>query len=176
MMRRLLQRLLGDQSGTAAIEFAGVGVVLMIGAMNAIEVGRYAIQASQVSHAAEAGAQAALKACDIDHVPATTKCSNLSSAITTAIQSTRLGTYVQLHGSVSEAYYCRTTAGTLVLAANVNNKPSDCDNVSGAASSSIPALYLKVPVGYVFQPIFSGLTIASSFPVMITRTTWMRMA
>jgi hypothetical protein len=174
-MRRRLSAFLRDDDGAAAIEFAGVGTLLILGAMNAVDVGRYAYTAADVNHAAQAGAEAAIVVCDLDHTPATQNCTSLQSAVTTAVQSTRLGTYVQLHGPINEGYYCRTTAGSLAYAGPVDDAPNDCSGVANRATGAEPTLYLKVNVQHIWQPLFPGMTVAQTFNPYIHRTAWMRM-
>jgi Flp pilus assembly protein TadG len=171
-----LRRLRADCSGAAAIEFAMIGGVLIVASMNAADVGRYAYQASEVSAAAQAGAEGAAVACDLAHTPATINCSGLTSAVTTAIQSTRLGTSVTLNGAIAEAYYCLDTSGALQSAGAASSKPSDCSGVANAAVGATPTLYLQVKVTCPFQGLFPGLTAAKAFPASIDRTAWMRMA
>jgi Flp pilus assembly protein TadG len=174
-MRSLLQRFGRDQRGVAAMEFAAVGTVFLIGALNAIDVGRYAYETSEVNAAAQAGAQAAFVACDANHTPATLNCKGLNDAVTTAIQSTGLGSNVQL-GAIAEGYYCLDTGGLLQTAGTATAKPSDCSAIQNAASGATPTLYIQVQATYAFQPLFPGLTLAAQFAPSIARTTWMRMA
>jgi Flp pilus assembly protein TadG len=173
-MRRLLKRLSRDERGAATIELAGVGVVVAIGLMNAAEIGRYAYQTTEVSSAAQAGAEAALAACDLSHTPALANCPDLSSAVRTAIQSTPLGAAVSLDGAMTEAYYCVDTHGELQKVAASGSKPADCSAVSNP--DALPTLYLQVPVQYAFTPLFPGLTLTRTFAATIRRTSWMRMA
>ena len=175
-MRRLLRRFARDRRGTAALELAGVGSLLIMGAMNAAEVGRYAYQASEVNAAAQAGAEAALVACDVAHTPATLNCSSLTNVVTTAIQSNRLGSQVTLDGPITEGYYCLTTGGGLAKASGASSKPGDCSAVQNPAAGATPTLFLQVSVTTAFQPLFPGLTVAQSFATSIKRTSWMRMA
>jgi hypothetical protein len=175
MMRHLLQRFRRDQRGAAAIEFAAIGTLFICGAINAVDIGRYAYQTSEVNAAAQAGAQAAYVACDVNHTPATLNCTGLNTAVTAAVQSTALGTDVSL-GAVNEGYYCLDATGALQLAGSVMAKPSDCSGVPNPASGATPTLYLQVQASYAFQPLFPGVTFATGFDTSIKRTTWMRMA
>lgn len=175
-MRGLLQHIRNDERGVAAIELAVVGAVLVVGAMGAVDVGRYAYQTSEVNAAAQAGAEAALVACDVAHTPATINCPGLSSAVATAIQSTPLGSQVTLKGAISEGYYCLDTTGALQPAGSASSAPSSCSAVSKAAPGATPTLYLQVPVTYAFQSLFPSLSLTQSFASSITRTAWMRMA
>lgn len=175
-MMRLIQRFRRDQRGVAAIELAIFGTVFVLGAMNTVEVGRYAYQTSEVNAAAQAGAQAAIVACDLNHVPATLNCPALDGAITTAIQTTPLGANVTLDAPTSEGWYCLDTTGALKLASAAGAQPGDCSWISSPAPGATPTLYLQVHVAYPFEPIFPGLTIVKSFAPSIKRTAWMRMS
>lgn len=175
-MRKLLNRLNRDERGVAAVEMAMVGAFFIIGLVSTTDVGRYAYQTSEVNAAAQAGAQAALMACDVAHTPATLNCSDLKAAVTTAIQSTGLGENVTIDGAISEGYYCLDASNNLQLAGPANSKPTDCSNVPKAATGATPTLYLQAPVTYTFQPLFPGLTLAQTFAPQIKRTAWMRMA
>jgi Flp pilus assembly protein TadG len=175
MLARFL-RFLRDQGGTAALELAGAGTFLAFGVMNVADVARYAYQTSDVSHAAQVGAEAALVTCNIDHVPATLNCQGLQSAVTTAIHSTGLGNQIALDGPLSEGYYCRTTTGALTQAGSASSKPVNCSGVANAATGASPTLYLRVRVTYAFEPLFPGTTLAGAFSSNIVRSAWMRMA
>lgn len=163
-----------DTRGTAAVEFGGVGLLLMVAVMNGADVGRYGYQTSEVNAAAQAGAQAAAVACDLAHTPATLNCPELNQAVSTAIQSSPLGSDVTLKGGLAEAYYCLDNSGALKRVAAANSKPADCSAVNNTAA--VPTLYIQVPVTYTFQPLFPGMTLAQSFAPTIERTAWMRMA
>jgi Flp pilus assembly protein TadG len=94
-----LRRFGADARGVAAIEFAIIGLMLVIGLLNAVDVGYYAYQRMEVENAAEVGGQAAWKNCNnltTTILPATVNCPTLNTLITTAIQSTTLGTAVAL--------------------------------------------------------------------------------
>ena len=175
-MRRLVPDFRRDQSGAAAIELAAVGAIFIYGAMSTADVGRYAFQTSEVNAAAQAGAEAALVTCDVAHTPATVNCSNLTAAVTTAIQTTRLGSQITLDGPISEGYYCLDATSALQYAGAAGSKPSDCSGVANPASGATPTLYLQVHVTCAFQPLFPGITVAKTFAASIKRTAWMRMA
>jgi len=106
-------------------------------------------------------------------VPATQNCSNLTTAVTTAVQGTSLGSKVTLNGAITEGYYCLNSSNALALAGDVSSKPSNCSNFGNSGLS--PALYLQVHTTYTYTPIFHGLTVAQSFPSAIQKTAWMRM-
>jgi hypothetical protein len=130
----------------------------------------------EVENATEMGAQAAWKTCDTSHLPATQNCASLTSAVTTAIQSTSLGTHVTLQsGSPSEAYYCVNSGGSLVQVATIaQGKPSDCTSVG--VSTNKPGDYVQVQTTYTYSALFPGITVANSiFGSTISKTAWMRL-
>jgi hypothetical protein len=88
----------GDTQGAAAVEFAGAAMMLIVGILNAVDVGYYVLKRMEVENAAQVGAQAAWKTCYDQSfmLPATQNCPSLTSAITAAIQSTSLGNLVTL--------------------------------------------------------------------------------
>jgi hypothetical protein len=171
--RSFLRRLGREDRGIAGVEMALIASAFSLAALNAAEVGRYAYLLMQVRQATQAGAQAAIKTCDTAHLPATTNCTGLSSAVTTAIQSTGLGSSVALNGSISEAWYCLDTHGAMQNAGAADARPSDCTAFGG--SGVAPALYVQIPTTYTYAPLFGSMTVASHFPTAITRTAWMRM-
>jgi Flp pilus assembly protein TadG len=167
-----------DARGAAAVEFALVALFLVGGLINAAEVGRYEYQLLQVENAAEVGAQTAWTVCNnlATMVPATTNCTGLNSAMTTAIQSTNLGTAVTLaSGYPAEGYYCvNTTTHALQLVGGVTSKPANC---SAAGNASIgPGDYIQVGVSFTYTPLFTGMTVMGSSSQSIFRTSWMRLS
>ena len=176
-----LRLLRANARGTAAIEFAFVGLMLVLGLLNAVDVGIYAYRRMEVENAAEAGTQAAWKTCNNTSsvlLPATTTCTvangaatSLTSAITTAIQATSLGTAVTLaSGYPTEAYYCVNSSNALQFQGSVSSSPTACS--TGAA----PGDYIQVLVTYPYQPIFSGMSVMSALGISsITKTAWMKL-
>ncbi len=162
-----------DSRGVAAIEFALIASTLSVGVLNVVDIGVFAYKKMQLETAAQMGAQAAWKTCDQSHLPATTACTGLSTAVTTAVQSTSLGTHVTVaSGSPAEGYYCVSSAGALVYVHDMTSKPADCSSVGGTSG---PADYVTIGVTYTYAPIFPGITVASTFPTTLTKTTFMRM-
>jgi Flp pilus assembly protein TadG len=163
-----------DSRGTAAIEFAGVAALLVVSVLNAIDLGYYMYQRMQVENAAEVGAQAVWKTCydQSTMLPATINCSGLNAAITTAIQSTSLGTSVSLaSGYPAEGYYCVNTSNTLQAVGSLSSKPSDCS--AAGNSNTAPGDYIQVGVTYNYAPLF-GITVMSAWGVTsIGMTSWM---
>jgi Flp pilus assembly protein TadG len=173
---RFLAKLRGfaaDESGLAAIEMALVTVLFAGALINAVEIGRYGVTIMQVNNAAQAGASAAYGACDAEHVPATTNCSELNAAVDTAVASTTLGTRIKRGDSYNEGWYCVNAAKQLQLISSPGSKPADCSAAQNPSAS--PALYLGVQATYPYKPMFPGVTLAESFTSPIVRTAWMRM-
>jgi Flp pilus assembly protein TadG len=108
-----LDRFGADAKGLAAVDFAITGTMLVFGLLNAVDLGYYIYRRMEVENAADAGAQAVMKTCDQNSLPATTNCSGLNAAITSAIHNTSLGTAVSLAlGYPTEGYYCTNSSTT----------------------------------------------------------------
>lgn len=175
-MRRWTARFRRDERGVAAVEMGLIGAFLIVGVLNAIDVGRYAFATGEVNAAAQAGAQAVYVACDPEHTPATLKCSDVEDAVTAAIEATHLGSGISLKEPVTEAYYCLDKTRELQRVASASSKPLNCSGLATATAGAMPTLYLQVVVSHDFQPLFPGLTLAETFEPEIVRTSWMRMA
>lgn len=159
--------------GVAAIEFALIAGTLSIVLMNIADIAIFEYQRMEVENAADLGAMTVLKTCDSSHVPATTLCSGLTSAITSAVQSTSLGKSVSLKaGSPSEGYYCINAVNSLQYVSDVATKPSTCASV-GMASLS-PGDYIKVQVTFTFVPVFGALSVARILPGTISKSALLR--
>ena len=170
----LVRALADENRGVAAIEFAMIATVLAAGIVNAADIAIYLIERLQVENATEMGAQAAWQTCDLTHIPATTNCSGLSSAVTAAIHRTSLGNRIALiSGSPSEGYYCVNSSGSLQYVSSVSQKPSDCS--AAGTPSNLPADYMKVDTTYTYAPLFPGISVGGLFVTPILRTAWMRM-
>ena len=96
---------------------------------------RLPIPKQQVQEAAQIGVQTAWKTCNAPNLlPATQNCTtsngaaaNLSAALTSAIQSTSLGTRAALaSGYPAEGYYCVNASGALQSVGSLSSKPTDC--------------------------------------------------
>src|SRR5262249_37498449 len=147
-----------DTEGLAAIEFALLAGFLCVAVLNVSDIGVYLFDTLEVRNATEMGAQAAWATCDLNHLPATTKCSSLNSAVATAVHSTSLGTSVSLqNNSPSEGYYCATLTGTLQYMADVSNKPADC--TLAGVPTDLAGDYVEVQTTYSYSPIFPGLSV-----------------
>jgi Flp pilus assembly protein TadG len=164
----------GDRRGVAAIEFAFFAGLISIGMLNVTDIAVYVYQRMQVEYATQAGAQAAWHTCDINHLPATTNCSGLNTAVQNAVQSTSLGTRVTLQsGSPAEGYYCLNSSNALQYVSDASSKPSDCSAVGSAGLQ--PADYIKISTTFAYAPLFPGITVAGAFTTPITKTALMRL-
>jgi len=162
------------KSGLAAIEFALIASFLSVAVLNVADIAVYFFDELQVNNATQMGAQAAWATCDLNHIPATTKCAGMNAAITAAVQSTSLGTSVTLQsGSPAEGYYCISSGGTLQYMASYSSPPANC---SAAGNTVVgPGDYIKVQTTYTYAPIFPGLSVAAVFPTTITATSYVRL-
>lgn len=174
------RRFRSEQRGAAAVEFALVVTLLTVPILNVVDLAVYSWDKMQVDNAAQAAVQAAWATCSTAaNLPATqgTNCSAMSSAVTTAAQSTTLGTGVTVTNT-TENYYCvKTSTSALVVAGPVTSaKPSNCSQGSiGGSSSDTPGDYVLITVSYTYSPIFSAVSIASTLTTPITRQAWMRL-
>jgi Flp pilus assembly pilin Flp len=169
-----LQRFRQAEDGVAAVEMSLVSVMLCGALINAVEIGRYATSIMQVQNAAQAGVAAANHTCDIEHLPATLNCANLTSTVSAAVESTSLGARISVKGAVTEGWYCvNGVTKALQYMSAADAKPADCSAAANAGGS--PGLYLRVNATYAYEPIFPGLTIAERFASPLTRTALARM-
>ena len=173
-----MRRALADTRGSAASEMAMVLPAIAFILANITDLGIYLYTRMQVELAAQEAVGAARMLCDTAaKLPATkgTNCPTLNSTMTAAAQTTSLGGNVTL-GTISEAYYCATSSGSLteVAAATATTVPADC-SATVATSTAKPGIYITVPVSYTFTPVFPGATVAALLPATITRSAWMRL-
>jgi uncharacterized membrane protein len=166
-----------DRRGAAAVEFAGAAIFLVLGLLNAVDMGYYTYQRMEVENAAQVGAQAAWSTCyDPTYMlPATQNCAGLNAAITSAIQSTSLGPSVALSsGYPTEGYYCANSSGALQSVGSLSSKPANC---SAAGNANVaPGDYVQVGVTYSYAPLFPGVTVMSAWGISsISMTSWMRL-
>ncbi len=104
-----LRRYLRDSSGGAAAELALVLPGLAFIALNVTDLSVYIYSRMQVDLAAQEAAGAARVECDgstaAKGLPATTSCTNLTTAMNAAVQVTSLGPNVSV-SATDEKYYC----------------------------------------------------------------------
>lgn len=163
-----------DQRGVAAVEFGFFVVFLAVSLANVADVSMYIYQRMQLENATQVAAQAAWKACDLSHLPATTNCPGLTTAMQNALQSTSLGTRVALvAGSPTEGYYCINTSNALQYVSDVSSKPADC--TAAGMPTLQPGDYIQVQTTFSYAPLFPGLSVASGFASPITKTATMRL-
>jgi Flp pilus assembly protein TadG len=167
-----------DHGGAAAAEFALVLGFLLIPLLNAMDFGIYIYQAMELNGAAQAAAEAALVTCggNVNTLPATQNCKALLSAMTTAAQSTSLGSAVAI-SSPSENYYCTDSSGVLVQVGNIStgDQPVDCSAVV-PGSTDAPGDYVLITASFTYNPVFPAASLASLLTTPITKTVWMRLA
>jgi Flp pilus assembly protein TadG len=172
-----IRALSADHSGVAAIEFGIFSVLLALALANVVDVTMYLYQRMQAENATEVAAQAAWKTCDLTVLPLTTDCSTLAASVTAvqnALGSTSLGTRVALvSGSPSVGYYCVNSSNALQYVSAISSKPADC-TVAGTPSLQ-PGYYIQVQTTFTYTPIFPGMSISSTFPTPINRTSLMRL-
>lgn len=173
-LRRTVVEAAIDRRGLAAIELSMIAPLLIIGLLNTVDIARYLYQRMAVQNASQMGAQAAWKTCDPTHLPATQNCSGLNAALTAAVQDTPLGNAVTVaSGFPTEGYYCVNSSNALVYVSDVSSKPADCSSVGNAGAT--PGDFIKVQVSFSYTPVFGSLSIARTFPSLITSTSLMRL-
>lgn len=171
----VFRRYRADQCGAAAVEFTLIVTLMTIPILNVVDFAMYFWDRMQLDNAAQVAAQAAWATCNTSAMlPATTKCTNLNTAVTAAAQSTSLGTNVTVTAT-QEGYYCTTTAGSLVnVATPPTAPPANCSG-SGGLSSDKPGDYVLITTRYTYTPVFAGVSVVSHLPSPINRTAWMRL-
>lgn len=172
----VLRAFLHNSRAAAAAEMAlilpGIAFVLL----NVVDLSTYIYAKMQVDIAAHEAVGAARVLCDTAaELPATVNCGGtLSSTMTSAAQTTTLGTNVTL-SSTGEGYYCATAAGELTLRAAANAvPPADC-SLTVTGSTSAPGIYLRTTASYPYSPVFPGASVASLLTTPITRVAWIRL-
>jgi Flp pilus assembly protein TadG len=165
-----------DRRGVAAVEFGLFAIFLSLALANVADVTIYLYQRMQVENATQVGAQAAWQACAAaspPQLPATVNCLGLATAVQNAVQSTSLGTSVALISPPSEGYYCVNASNALQRVSGVTAKPADC---SAAGTPALqPGDYIQVQTTFSYAPIFPNLSVTSTFPTPINRTSIMRL-
>jgi len=81
--------------GNVIIEFAFVAPVLVVLIVNILDFSSLIWDQMEVDYSAQMGAQAAYKTCSTGTMPAKSNCTNLNTQVTTAVQSSSLGTSVR---------------------------------------------------------------------------------
>ena len=176
---RGLRRFHREQRGAAAVEFAIVITLLTVPVLNVVDLAQYAWDRMQVDNAAQMGVQAAWGTCKLaSNLPATpnsyANCTGMQAAVTTAVQSTSLGTAVTV-SATTEGYYCVNTTTNAIVAVGSfpGTKPNDCSSVG--LSSDKPGDYVLITTSYTYSPIFPAVSIAGRLATPILRQAWMRL-
>lgn len=148
--------------GNTMIEFALIAPILVLLIVNILDFTMIIWDQMETDYSAQMGAQAAYKTCSTRTLPATPNCPGLTTTITTAIQSTTLGTGVSLAaGSPSETYYC-VSGTTLQSVGSYSSPPSPFDCSAAGNAGVTPGDYIEVDVTYAYSPIFTGLSLVSA--------------
>src|SRR6266566_4716233 len=147
-------RCLAEESGNAMIEFALAAPILVVLLLNLVDFSVLIWATMQTDNSAQMGAQAAFKTCATGPLPAMTtgNCSTLTTAITTAMQSTALGSGITLaSGYPAENYYC--TSGTTLQSVGTYSLPPSPFDCSAAGNAAVmPGDYIVVKVNYSYTP------------------------
>lgn len=171
-----------SEKGAAAAEMALLFTLLIPPLLNVVDIAVYAFRRMQVELAAEAGVQAVRARCSPLQAPVTQLCTTgLVTAITSAVQSTSLGSSVGLQaGAPKEGYFCVNSSGSLQLVGSLGQIGSppvqtttDCSSYGSAAS---PADYVQVSVTYAYTHLFPAVSVAGLLPSPVTRTAWYRVS
>ncbi len=158
------------------------GPILML-LFNVVDVGTYTYQRMQVEEAAQIGVQKVYASCTSSSLPAVQNCNvgTLSSTITTAVQSTSLGSNVSVvSGYPIEGYYCLDASNTLTLVGQsatiggTPTKPASC--VAAGLPAGRMGDYIQIRVTYGYTSVFSWVSVAGLLSGPITKTAWMPLA
>ncbi len=144
--------------------------LLAVPALSASDLALYAWDRMQLENAAQMAAQAAWETGDGGaKVPALTKCTGLTAAVSVAAQSTSLGTGAVV-GTLTEGNFCPDSAGTALVSAGTAD---DCQAVNG--STDKPGNYLTIPVTYTYTPLFPAASVVSLLPANMQANGRMRL-
>ena len=155
-------RWLAKDGGTAMVEFALAAPILVVLLLNLFDFSVLIWSRMQTDYSAQMGAQAAFKLCGGGSPPALTNCTGLTAAVTTAVQSTSLGTGVTVaSGSPGEDFYC-VSGTTLQSIGTSPPSPYNCSTATPSDATATPGDYIVVQVNYSYSPTFSGLSLASA--------------
>jgi Flp pilus assembly protein TadG len=161
-------RRLADNAGTAILEFALAAPILVVLLLNLFDFSVLIWSTMQTDYSAQMGALAAFKLCAGGNPPALTNCTGLSTAVTTAAQSTSLGTGVTVaSGYPGEEFYC-VSGTTLQSIGTSPPSPYNCSTATPPNASAPPGDYIVVNVNYSYTPTFSGLSLASAHTLTAT--------
>ena len=150
-----------ETDGNVIIEFAFIAPVLVVLVVNILDFSSLIWDKMEVDYSAQMGAQAAYKTCSTGTLPASSNCASLNTVVTTAIQSTSLGTRVTLAtGSPSETYYCASGTTLESVAVYPSSPPANCSTYGSPTVA--PGDYIEVDVTYSYAPTLAGMSLAST--------------
>jgi Flp pilus assembly protein TadG len=155
------RQMVQNHDGNVIIEFAFVAPVLLVLIVNILDFSSLIWDKMEVDYSAQMGAQAAYKTCSTGTMPATSNCTGLNTAVTSAVQATSLGTGVTLaSGYPTETYYCVSGTTLQSVATYPSSPPATCTAYGNPTVT--PGDYIEVDVTYSYSPTFSGLSLASA--------------
>ena len=151
-------------------------VFLAVPVLNVVDVGIYVYDRMQLDNGGQSAVQTAWAQCATTGlVPATVNnnCPGLTTAMTTAAQSTSLGTGVTISSTTED--YCCPGAGALTCSGTGLGPVATTAPTACTASNEMPGDYIFVTVSYAYSAPYSGATVAALLTTPITRKAWMRL-
>jgi Flp pilus assembly protein TadG len=165
------------QRGAAAAELALVLVLLVVPVLNVIDIATFVYDRMELENAAQSAAQTAWAQCSATgYVPATVNnnCSGLSSAMSSAAQTTSLGSGVTV-SSTTEDFCCPGASNAPLNCTGAGLGPVATTTPGTCASGEAPGDYIFVTASYTYSPVYSAVSLASLLPTSITHIAWMRL-
>ena len=153
MCASLLTRFCRERSGVAAVELAVAVPILIVCALCAGDLGRFALQRTWVSYAASAGAEYAV-ANGFD-----------AGKITTAAEAAAPVGDISINPAPSEFYGCATATGV-----TASTQGATCS--SSTSTGGVAGQYVSVTATMPFSAMFSAAGI--SYPSTLTSTAVVR--
>lgn len=155
-----LRRFYRARGGVASLELAIVAPVLLIGALCAADIGRFALQKTWVAYAASAGAEYAVL-----NTGKYSQWSDFSAAIKTAATSAAPVSSISVSPDPSEFYGCATSSG-------VTSSSQGATCPSGTSTGGASGEYVSVTATMPFTTMFGAAGI--TYPSTITSTAVVR--
>jgi Flp pilus assembly protein TadG len=166
-----------SQGGAAAAELALVLVLLVVPVLNVVDMGNYVYDRMELENAAQSAAQTAWAQCAATGlVPATVNnnCSGLSSAMSSAAQTSSLGSGVTV-SSTTEDYCCPGASNAALVCSGSGLGPVATTTPAACSSGETPGDYIFVTVSYTYSPLYPAASLVSLLTTPITHTAWMRL-
>jgi Flp pilus assembly protein TadG len=162
----VLKRFERDCNGLAAIELAIIAPVVILCILCVTDLGRFALDKTWVTYAANAGAEyAAAHADDEQYSPPYPMGSAFSAAISTRASSATGATNISVSPAPSSYYGCATSTGV-----TASTQGATCSSTTSTGGS--PGIYVSVTATMPFTALFSAAGIA--YPSTITSTAVVR--